>query len=166
MPKNNRPSLTKVDIGNNLSYSESDLIDKESPDYDSLKKVAEELVKAGFKDVTLTPDMSRPSAFDYDCFYSELRGTKYDGKCPDIKANGVFYEVEGYNTNNPKRALSNMLSRGLKQSDRVIIDEVDLTDTFIKRCIRQRIIDGDNISEVWMREGSGIRLIYKKFEER
>ena len=71
--------------------------------------------------VVLTPKMTRPARFEYDCVYGSLRGTRYDGKCPDLKIDDYWYEHEGFVTDNPKRAFSNMVNHGLKQSDRIII---------------------------------------------
>ena len=85
------------------------------------------------------------------------------GKCPDLKIDGVFYEHEGFVTNNPKRALKNMLNRGLEQCDKLIIDKPNLTDRFIRRIISNHIIEGQIIKEIWVREDSGeLILFYKK----
>ena len=67
---------------------------------------------------------------------------------------------------NPKNALRNMLTDGLRQSDRLIIDEPDLTEAYMKRVIRNRISDGQDIQEVWLRkQDGGLSLLYKKSEE-
>lgn len=58
-----------------------------------------------------------------------------------------------------------MLNHGLKQSDRLIIDKPNLTDAYMKRIIRQRIKDGQDIEEIWIKEDSKLRILYKKFEE-
>ena len=58
-----------------------------------------------------------------------------------------------------------MMNDGLKQSDRLIIDKPNLTDAYMKRVIRQRIKDGQAIEEIWIKDGSEIRILYKKFEE-
>ena len=55
-----------------------------------------------------------------------------------------------------------MLNNGLRQSARLIIDRPALTDAYMKRVIRQRIKSGQAIEEVWLREDSEIRLLYKK----
>ena len=54
---------------------------------------------------------------------------------------------------------------GLIQCDRLIIDNPGLTDAYMKRIIRQRIKDGQAIEEVWIKDGSELKLLYKKFEE-
>ena len=55
-----------------------------------------------------------------------------------------------------------MLNNGLEQSDKLIIDKPDLTDAYMKRVIRQRVKDGQTIEEIWIKDGSEIRLLYKK----
>ena len=58
-----------------------------------------------------------------------------------------------------------MLNDGLKQSNRLIIDKPNLTDAYMKRIIRQRIKGGQAIEEIWIKEDSEIRILYKKSEE-
>lgn len=128
-------------------------------------QIAEEFAKMG-KDVVLTPKMERPATFDYDCFYKTLRKTAYKDKCPDFLVDGKWYEHEGYVTSNKQRALSNMLSRGLEQCDRIIIDDPGMTDRYLRIRIWRRIQEGANVSEVWVRSSSGIRLIYKRQREQ
>lgn len=146
------------------TVSISNLVNRGDSDYQKLIQIAEEFAKNGAT-VRLTPKMSRPPKFKYECFYRSLSGTKYEGKCPDLEIDGKWYEHEGFITNNPKRALKNMLNDGLKQSNRLIIDKPDLTDSFIKRNIWLRNKEGQDIQEVWLKEGDKIRLLYKKSEE-
>ena len=84
---------------------------------------------------------------------------------PDLLINGIWYKHEGFMSDNPKTAFRNMLNHGLKQSDRLIIDKPNLTDAYMKRIIRQRIQDGQDIEEIWIKEDSKLRILYKKFEE-
>lgn len=142
----------------------SHLVDRADGDYDRLLSVARHFAADGAR-VVLTPKMTRPARFEYDCVYGSLRGTRYDGKCPDLKIDDYWYEHEGFVTDNPKRAFSNMVNHGLKQSDRIIIDKPDLTDAYMKRVINQRLKDGHHISEVWLNENGHLRLLYKKSEE-
>ena len=58
-----------------------------------------------------------------------------------------------------------MLNHGLKQTDRLIIDKPNLTDAYMKRVVKQRIKDDQNIEEIWIKDDSGIRILYKKSEE-
>lgn len=142
----------------------SHLVNRTDGDYDRLLSVARHFAADGAR-VVLTPKMTRPARFEYDCVYGSLRGTRYDGKCPDLKIDDYWYEHEGFVTDNPKRAFSNMVNHGLKQSDRIIIDKPDLTDAYMKRVINQRLKDGHHISEVWLNENGHLRLLYKKSEE-
>ena len=142
----------------------SHLVDRTDGDYERLLSVARHFAADGAR-VVLTPKMTRPPKFEYDCVYGSLRGTRYDGKCPDLKIDDYWYEHEGFVTDNPKRAFSNMVNHGLKQSDRIIIDKPDLTDAYMKRVINQRLKDGHHISEVWLNENCHLRLLYKKSEE-
>ena len=92
-------------------------------------------------------------------------GTVYEGKCPDLLVGNKWYEHEGFKTDNAKRAFSNMMNHGLKQSSRLIIDKPELTDAYMKRNIVQRIKDCQVIDEIWLREADSIRLLFKKSEE-
>ena len=55
-----------------------------------------------------------------------------------------------------------MLTRGLKQSNRIIIDRPDLTDGYMIRSVYGHIKQGKDIEEVWVIEGEKLRLLYKK----
>lgn len=142
----------------------SNMVSSDDGDYKKLKTIAEWFAKDGAT-VQLTPKMYRPPRFKYECVYGSLMGTKYEGKCPDLCINGVWYEHEGFVSDNPKRAFRNMLNDGLKQSDRLIIDKPDLSEAYMKRVIFQRLKDGHAISEVWIKDEDILRLLYKKFEE-
>ncbi len=102
----------------------------------------------------------------YDEVFGMLRGTVYERKCPDLIINGITYEYEGYAGEWTKRKISNMLSHGLKQSDRVIIDNnKGCSERYIRRCIYDRINDKNfiyDINEVWLYEKGNVRILYKK----
>lgn len=140
------------------------LVNPADSDYHKLMQVAEFFAKQG-QQARLTPKMSRPQKFVYQNIYHSLMGTKYEGKCPDLLIDGKWYEHEGFTSSNPKRAFRNMLNDGLKQSDRLIIDKPDLTEAYMKRVIYQRIKDGQRITEVWLKEGEKLEVLYKKLEE-
>lgn len=142
----------------------SHLVNRSDSDFKRLLSVAKYFAADGAK-VVLTPKMTRPPRFEYDCVYGDLRDTRYDGKCPDLKIGNYWYEHEGFSSDNPKNAFRNMLNHGLKQSDRIIIDKPDLTDAYMKRIIQQRVKDGQFICEVWVNENGKLRLLYKKSEE-
>ena len=141
------------------------LINRNDSDFNKLNEIATFFAREQGADVILTPKMSRPPKFQYECVYSSLIGTKYEGKCPDLCINGIWYEHEGFTSDNPKKAFRNMLNHGLKQTDRLIIDKPNLTDAYMKRVVKQRIKDDQNIEEIWIKDDSGIRILYKKSEE-
>ena len=113
----------------------------------------------------LAPKMTRPPLFEYAEIYGLLVGTPYEGKCPDLLIDGDWYEYEGFITNNPKRAFSNMINHGMSQSNKLIIASPSLTYAYMKRVIHQRIKDGHQILEVLLWDGKTIETLYKKFEE-
>jgi hypothetical protein len=87
--------------------------------------------------------------------------TPYYGKCPDLLVDGVWYEHEGYSNVNPKTNFSNMMKRGLRQSNRVIMEDCGLTDGYLKRNVLVRISENQRIREVLVRKGDEIRVIFK-----
>ena len=141
------------------------LVNRSDSDFEKLNEIATFFAREQGAEVILTPKMSRPPKFQYECVYGSLMGTKYEGKCPDLCVNGIWYEYESLTSSNPKRAFSNMMNHGLKQSGYLIIDKPDLTEAYMKRVIRQRIKGGQAIEEIWIKDSSDIRLLYKKFEE-
>ena len=140
------------------------LVNQNDNDYNKLYQIAEYFADKGSV-VELAPKMSRSSNFEYESLYYDLIGTKYEGKCPDLKIDGLWYEHEGCVTDNPKTAFRNMLNHGLKQSSRIIINRPNLTDAFMKRIIKQRVKDGHDIDEVWIMDDNSIIPLYKKSEE-
>jgi hypothetical protein len=138
------------------------LVEVTDTDFKKLQQVAEYFASKGHT-VELTPKMSRPSKFDYDCVYHSLVGTKFEGKCPDLRIDGVWYEHEGFVTDNPKRAFKNMLNDGMVQSSRLIIDRPNLTTRWMKHNIFDRVTRyGQDIQEVWIRnDNGGLELLYK-----
>ena len=99
-----------------------------------------------------------------------MKGTQYWGKCPDFTVNGLWYEHEGYDLNkdlsDPKKrklTFSNMINRGIKQSERIIVEECYVNRRFAKRIIYDRIhIENQNIEEVYIRTDTGFELLYKR----
>lgn len=132
-------------------------------DYQSLIEIKRYFDSIG-KDAKLLPTANYQSE-EYQKYFGELKGTVYYKKCPDLKIDGKFYEHEGFKTSEPKSALKNMLNRGLKQSDRVIIEDCGLTDNYINKIINNRLRDGQKITEVWVKGKDTLRIIYKKTEE-
>lgn len=141
-----------------------ELVSSKDSDYTKLIDVATFFAAMG-KEVRLTPKMKRPPQFEYASIYGSLVGTRYVNKCPDMLVDDFWYEHEGFISSNPKNAFRNMLNDGLIQASRLVIDKPNLTEAYMKRVIRQRIKDGQMIDEIWVKDGTSIQLIYKKFEE-
>ena len=146
-----------IKINRNVNRSDSD--------FQKLYEIAEHFAALG-DEVELTPKMTRPSKFKYECIYKDLVGTKYEGKCPDLRINGKWYEHEGYITNNPKNAFRNMMRDGLEQCNRLILDRPNLTERFMRRGVFNRINNGEDIQEIWLRNPDGtLCLLYKKTDD-
>ena len=92
-------------------------------------------------------------------------GTKFEDKCPDLNINGEWVEHEGFISKKPKNAFRNMLNDGLIQSNKLIIDKPELTEAYMKRVIRNRIKEGQDINEIWIFDGKETTLLYKKSED-
>lgn len=159
VPKNYQTVNTYRNGGRVLVHEQ---VSSEDSDYKKLESIASGFAALG-NEVRLTPKMTRPPKFDYESIYKSLMGTKYEGKCPDLLVGNLWYEHEGFTSTNPKRAFSNMMNHGLKQSSRLVIDKPDLTDGFMIRSIYGRIKQGVLIDEVWVLERNGtMRLLFKK----
>lgn len=140
-------------------------VNQKDSDYTRLVQVAEAFAKDG-STVLLAPKMHNVRTKEYDTIYGSLKGTKFYGKCPDICKNGAWYEHEGFTTDNAKKALHNMLTHGLKQSNKLVIDEPNLTDKYILHIILKRIEQGADIEEIHIRNETGrVRCLYKKTKE-
>ncbi|GHT54474.1 hypothetical protein AGMMS49982_19230 [Bacteroidia bacterium] len=71
----------------------------------------------------------------YQQVFGKLMGTIYERKCPDLIIDGEFYEYESYEPPFKKEKISNMLSKGLKQSSRLIINNLKSAIIFLdKKC--------------------------------
>jgi len=98
----------------------------------------------------------------YKRVYGNLIGTKFEGKCPDLIVNENYYEVENYISPFTKDKVSRMLSHGLKQSSKVIINNTrGASDRYIRRLIYARLENNTKIDEVWLYEKGKLRLLYK-----
>ena len=142
-------------------YTYPVLENKKADDYENVLDAANYFAKHGDK-MQILPQIRTTNDPRYDIIFGALKGTKYYGKNPDILRNGLFYEHEGFKTKNAKRALRNMLNRGLKQSDKVIIEDCGLTDRYMKFTISNRVRDGQYIEEVWLKKGNKLTLLYKR----
>ena len=136
-------------------------IDRTTADFQRILRCADFFARQGRR-VVLPPKVDVPYKNPaYDRIYGSLRGTPYYGKCPDLCVDGVWYEHEGFVHDNPKSNFANMCKRGLRQSDRIIVEDCGLTDGYMKRNILVRIHEGQCIMEFWVKDKTGLRLLYK-----
>ena len=151
--------LSRYPNGGTLTVYNS--IDRNTGDFHRILRCAEFFARQG-KTVVMTPKLDVPYKNPaYDMIYGSLRGTPYYGKCPDLLVDGLWYEHEGYSNVNPKTNFSNMMKRGLRQSNRVIMEDCGLTDGYMKRNVLVRISENQRIREVLVRKGDEIRVIFK-----
>ncbi|MDR0757791.1 MAG: hypothetical protein LBF85_08095 [Tannerella sp.] len=99
----------------------------------------------------------------YRAVFGRLDGTPYERKCPDLIIGGRFYEYESFVPPFKREKTGNMLSKGLKQSSRVIINNnKGASERYIRRNIHERGNFKQDIKEVWLYEKGKVRLLYKK----
>lgn len=135
-------------------------VEKNKSDYKAMLTLCNQFAKEGEK-VSMTPSLHRKSE-EYGKIYGSLAGTKYEGKCPDLKVGDKFYEFEGFVKPWNKRKVGNMIKHGLKQSSRIIIDNnKGCSDRYIKRLVHIQAKQ-TLIHEVWVYEKGKVRLIYKR----
>jgi hypothetical protein len=133
-------------------------------DHKDLRTIATEWAKEG-KVVQITTAVHYKDDL-YAQVFGQLKGTKYERKCPDLIADGVFYEYESFVPPFKKRKLANMISHGTKQSSRIIINNnKGASERFILTNIHNRLRDKtfkNNIDEIFVYEKGKIRLLFKK----
>ena len=129
------------------------------PDFNDLKHIAECFARLGCKVKVLRPVHYKDE--EYEKVYGRLIGTKYYRKCPDLEIDGNYYEYESFVRPWNKRKLSNMITDGLRQSDRIILDNRGgASCRQILRSIRSRLNVNAQISEVWIYDGDSVIDIY------
>ena len=134
-------------------------LDMSKPDSVDLLHIADSFARMGCDVVILHPVHFKSP--EYAAIYGPLIGTKYERKCPDLMVDGKYYEYESYVRPWTKRKLSNMLTDGLRQSDKIILDNRDGTSfRQIIRSIRARLNINAQIKEVWVYDGDGVIDIY------
>ena len=135
---------------------------KRKPDHKDLVSIARFFASKG-DNVKITTNIHFKDE-KYKEVFGSLIGTKFERKCPDLIINGKHYEYETYVPPFKKEKISNMLSKGLKQSSRLIINNnKGAGDMYIGKNIHNRIAnEKQNIDEVWLYEKGKVRLFYKK----
>lgn len=135
-------------------------VDKRKSDYQELLSISREFAQMG-KVVLILPRLHYKDK-RYPIILDKLIGTKYERKCPDLNIEGHFYEYESYTSPFKKDKIGRMLSQGIKQSSRIIINNnKGCSDRFIKRNIFDRLNIGQLIDEVWLYERGRVRLLTK-----
>ena len=160
---------SKIEILNDFPYKKFknsgkiEIIDgyKKKPDHKDLVSISRFFAQKG-DEVKITTDIHFKDE-KYKEVFGDLIGTKYERKCPDLIINGKFYEYESYLPPFKSDKLYRMLSRGLSQSSRIIIDNnKGASHRYIKNAIGNRIRLGQEIDEVWVYEKGGNILLHKK----
>ena len=141
---------------------------KKGSDYKQLVNIANLFAKKG-ETVRLNPAVHFKSS-EYKQIYGALIGTVYERKCPDLKIGDLFYEYESFEPPFRKKKISSMITKGTRQSSRIIIDNnKGASDRFIRDNIYMRLKDKTfkyDIDEVWLYEKGKIRLLFKKTVRR
>ena len=136
-------------------------VDKDKPDYKVISTIANLFAKKG-KVVRILAAVHFKSA-EYQLVFGQLAGTKYDRKCPDLLVDGEFFEYEGFEKPWNIRKVSRMFTHGLKQSDRLIVNNTKgCSDRYLRRQIIDRLNIHMPIKEIWVYEKGYLRLIFKE----
>jgi len=135
---------------------------KKKADHKDLISISRFFAQQG-DDVQITTDIHFKDD-KYKEVFGALIGTKYERKCPDLIINGKFYEYENYSSPFKREKISNMLSKGIKQSSNIIINNnKGASHRYIKRNVYDRVMKGFQfIDEVWLYEKGAVILLYKK----
>lgn len=135
-------------------------VDKSKPDYKPILTLASLFAKEGKTAKILTSCHFKSQ--EYKQIFGALMGTKYERKCPDLLIDDKFYEYEGFEKPWKKEKVRRMVSHGMIQSARMIINNTKgASDRFIRQAIVARINVGATIKEVWLYEKGHKRLFFK-----
>ncbi|GHT03494.1 hypothetical protein FACS189440_12450 [Bacteroidia bacterium] len=100
----------------------------------------------------------------YEQIFGTLTETIYARKCPDLIIDGKFYEYESFIPPFNKGKIAHMISKGTKQSSRIIINNTKgCSDRYILNNIGNRLHDKsfkNVIEEVWVYEKGKTRKIW------
>lgn len=138
---------------NGGSISRSSMVDQLASDYKKVFSVCDHFAKNG-EQTELLPKVHKDDPA-YKNFFGDLIGTKYEGKCPDFRVDGKYYELEGFTTGNLDKAVNNMLKRGLKQASHIVIEDAGASFHDIKKTVQYRRKGGIVIDEVWVLNKDG-----------
>jgi hypothetical protein len=162
-------TLKTYDNGGKIEVYRS--VDRLAHDYANVYACCDYFARHGAHAV-ITPRFSETIGNPaYHTVYASLENTPYWGKCPDFCVNGVWYEHEGYDESkdldeHPKKRVntfSKMLNRGIKQSDRIVVEDCQIGRRWAKKAIYSRVhFEKQKISEIYIRTAEGLELLYKK----
>lgn len=138
---------------NGGSVNKSILVNTASTDYKDVFACCDFFAKTGELSEIL-PKIHKNDPL-YKTFFKDLIGTRYEGKCPDLKVGNKYYELEGFEPGG-KNALRNMLNRGKEQAPNIIIKDEGSTTRYIKKIIKSRVMNGQQINEVWRLKANGV----------
>ena len=145
-------------------------VDTSANDYGNVYKCCEYFAMQGAHTIIYPQFSVTIGNIAYEYIFASLKNTPFWGRCPDFTVNGVWYEHEGYDTSKEltdlkkiKLTFFNMLSRGIKQSDRIILEDCHIGRNYARRNIFSRVhVERQYISEVYIRTDNGFELLYKK----
>lgn len=95
-------------------------VDKSKPDYKAILTLASLFAREGKIARILTSCHFKSQ--EYKAVFGSLINTKYERKCPDLLIDDKFYEYEGFEKPWKKEKVRRMVSHGMKQSSRMIIN--------------------------------------------
>ena len=146
------------------------LVDKTASDFKKVLACCEYFAMQGAKTVIYPRFHVTVKNPLYQEIFSSLINTPFWGKCPDFTMNGIWYEHEGYDetkdlSDRQKKAdtFCKMIKRGVKQSDKIIVEDCGVGRFYARHVIYNRIhLEHQNISEVYIRTDAGLELLYKR----
>ena len=147
-------------------------VETDKSDYTKILDACKAFAREGRSSV-ITPKFDGSTVKDpnYQAIYGSLEGTTFEGKCPDFRVGDYWYEHEGFDETKKKspknkRTFSNMMNRGLEQSNRLVIEDCGVSDAWMKQRIKERVFfNKQDIKEVWVRGDDGLRLLWKQSEQ-
>ena len=161
---------TLIEYENGGRVDVHSIINRDASDFDKIFACCDYFAKQGAKTI-MTPHFSETVGNpEYAIIYASLIGTPYWGRCPDFNVDGAWYEHEGYDAKKdltlPQKKSDTfcyMLKRGIKQSDRIVVEDTGVWRQWARRIIYNRVhMEKQSIREVFIRTADGLELLYKK----
>ena len=145
-------------------------VDQSANDFDNVLKCCQYFAMQGAHTIIYPQFSVTIGNISYEYIFASLKNTPFWGKCPDFTVNGVWYEHEGYDATkdltNPQKKSDTfcyMLKRGVRQSDKIIVEDTGIWRQWARRIIYNRVHrEKQNITEVYIRTADGLETVYKK----